>query len=150
MAGKRSAASEAAAEVSVTSRDLSTLTELDLASLDPKFEYRWVHKSPFKVARAKARGYVIVRPEEEEGILSVVGDSPEASDGTFSIGDVILMKLAKAEHRARRHMVARKTTARLKAPTKKFKKDAAAASEQRGQVIEVITDREPAGAEEGE
>lgn len=130
--------------VDVQQQDLGTLSQLDLGTLDPKFIYRWVHKSNLKVARQKAKGYVIVRPEEEN-ILNAVGDSPEAEDGTFTIGDVVLMKCPKDTHRSRRHHVKRKTDTRLQGQKKKFSKTAKAAARQAGVDIEVITDKEPKG-----
>lgn len=127
--------------VDVQQQDLGTLSQLDLSSLDPKYIYRLVHKSNLKVARAKAKGYVIVRPEEEE-IKNAVGDSPEAEDGTYTVGDTVLMKCPKDTHRARRHHVKRKTDARLGAQKKKFRKTAKQVSRKAGIDIEVITDKD--------
>jgi hypothetical protein len=127
-------------KVEVQQQDLGTLSQLDPDTLDPKFVYRFVHKSSLKVARARAKGYVIVVPAEEK-ILNAVGDSPEAEDGTYTVGDVVLMKCAKDTHRSRRHHVKRKTDARLKGPEKKFRKTVKQAGAQRGLAIEVITDK---------
>lgn len=132
-----------APQIEVTDRELGTLVELDPATLDPKFQYRWVHKTPLKVSRHKAKGYVLVDPAEEEDIKNVVGDSPEAEDGTYTIGDVVLMKIDKTHYKARRHAVKRKADQRLKGPSKKFKRDTKAAAARRGVDIEVITDKEP-------
>src|SRR5690348_16466104 len=81
--------------LSVKNRELGSLTELDPESLDKAFEYRWVLRAPLKVARMKARGYVIVDPAVEPDIKNAVGESPTVADGTYSIADVILMKLPR-------------------------------------------------------
>lgn len=135
-------------EVEVKSRELGSLTELDPACLDKHYTYRWVHKSPLKVARAKARGYRIVDPANEE-IRNAVGESPEAADGTYTLGDVILMRIKRDEYRARRKTQKRKTDKRLKGPVRKFRRTAQERGALRGQHIEVITDnKDPEGKED--
>jgi hypothetical protein len=129
-------------QVEVTSRELGALIELDKSKLDPDYEYRWVHKSPLKVARARARGYRIVEPDSED-VLNAVGESPAAADNTYTIGDVVLMKIKRIDHRARRQAQKRKTDQRLKGPVRKFRKSAEEKSRLRGQRIEVITDKDP-------
>lgn len=136
-----------ALDIEVQNRELSTLLELDLKSLDPKYIYRWAYKSPLKVARQRARGYVIVNPAEEK-ILDAVGESPEAADGTYTLGDVVLMKILKEEYRARRHAQKRRTDKRLKGPTRKFKRTAQGKTDRSGQPVEVITNKEPKGSED--
>ncbi len=134
-------------QVEVKSREFGSLLDLDLSKLDSDYQYRWVHKSPLKVARARARGYRLVEPNSEE-ILNAVGESPAAADNTFTVGDLVLMKIKKLDHRARRIAQKRKTDARLKGPVKKFRKSAEEKSALRGQTIEVITDKEPTGQQE--
>lgn len=129
-------------QVEVTDREISTMLQLDVDKLDHNYEYRWVHKSPLKVARARARGYRTVEPDSEE-ILNAVGESPAAADNTYTIGDVVLMKIKKLDHRARRVAQKRKTDARLKGPVRKFRKSAQEKARLRGQNIEVITDKDP-------
>lgn len=129
-------------DLEVHSRELGTLTELDPATLDKRFTYRWVHKSAMKVARARARGYVMVDPSTET-ILNAVGESPESADGTYTLGDVVLMKLPKLQHRARRLAQKNRTDKRLKGPTRKFRRTAKEKGLQRGQDIEVITNKDP-------
>jgi hypothetical protein len=129
-------------QVEVTSRELGTLTELDPQFLDKAFEYRWVHKSQLKVARARARGYVIVDPNTEE-IKNAVGDSPDAVDGTYTLGDVVLMKIKRLDFRARKINQKRRTDKRLKGPVRKFKRDTSAKRTRSGEAIEVITNKDP-------
>lgn len=135
------AANKEVPQVEVQQRDLGTLTELDPESLEAGYVYRWVHKIPLKVARAKYKGYVIVDPAEEK-ILNVTGDSPETEDGTYTIGDVVLMRIKKLDYKARRHALKRKADKRLKGPERKFRKDVDATARQRGIEIEVITDKD--------
>lgn len=130
-------------QVEVTSRELGTLTELDPSTLQKGFEYRWVHKSPLKVARAKARGYTIVDANSEE-LKNAVGESPEiAADGTFTLGDVVLMKINRTNLRARKIAQKRRTDKRLKGPVRKFKRDTSAKRTRSGEAIEVITNKDP-------
>jgi hypothetical protein len=131
-------------QVEVHSREISTLLDLDLETLDRAFKYRWVHKSPLKTSRARARGYVTVDPNEEPEIKTVGGESPEiAADGTYTLADVVLMKIDIAEHRARRVVQKRKTDKRLKGPVRKFKREAASKRDRSGDAIEVITTKDP-------
>lgn len=136
-----------ALDIEVKDRELGTMLEINPKYLDPKFTYRWVHKSNLKIARQKARGYVIVSPAEEK-ILDANGESPEAEDGTYTLGDVVLMKILRDEYRARRHAQKRKTDTRLKGPTRKFKRTAQGKTDRSGQPIEVITNKEPKGSED--
>lgn len=133
--------------IEVQSRELGTLLEIDPKYLDPKYTYRWVHKSNLKIARQRARGYVMVIPAEEK-ILDANGESPEAEDGTYTLGDVVLMKILKDEYRARRHAQKRKTDTRLKGPARKFKRTAQSKTDRSGQPVEVITNKEPKGSED--
>lgn len=146
MAATRPQTTEAL-DIEVKSRELGTLLEIDPSLLDPKYTYRWVHKSNLKIARQKARGYIIVNPAEEK-ILDAAGESPEAEDGTYTLGDVVLMKILKDEYRARRHAQKRKTDTRLKGPVRKFKRSAASKTDRSGQRVEVITNKEPKGSED--
>lgn len=131
-------------EVEVQSRELSTLTELAPDTLDSDYVYRLVHKSPLKVSRARARGYVIVDPNIEEIKILATGQSPEAADGTYTIGDTILMKLRKVEYRARRIASKKKTDKRLKGPVRKFKRTAQEKVQGRyNQSVEVISKKDP-------
>lgn len=135
-------------QVEVQSRELGALTELDPESLDKNYSYRWVHKSGLKIARMRARGYRIVDPSVEENIKNAIGESPEAGDGTYTIGDVVLMRIQKKDYQARRHAQKRKTDKRLKGPVRKFKRDASSKSDRSGARVEVITTKEPQGHKE--
>jgi hypothetical protein len=134
-------------EIEVYNRELATLTDLDESTLDPNYTYRWVHKSGLKIGRQKARGYVIVKPEDEE-IKNAAGEAPEAADGTYTIGDVVLMKIKKLDYRQRKHAQKRKTDKRLKGPVRKFKREARTKTDRAGQRVEVITTKDPHGKED--
>lgn len=129
-------------QVEVEQRDLGTQLELDPSTLDPAYVYRWVRKVPLKMARQKVKGYEIVVPADDEGIRNVFGDSPEAEDGTYTMGDVVLMRCKKQSHKARRHAVKRRTDQRLRGPEKKFRRESDEIAQKRGIDIEVITDKE--------
>ncbi len=132
----------------VQDRELATLTELDPDSLDKAFSYRWVYKNPKKTARMRARGYKFVDPTQEEP-KNLVGDVVEvASDGTYTVGDTVLMKVPRVVKKARDRKKARKTESRLKGPQRSFKKKAREQSAIRGQNIEVITKKDPQREEE--
>lgn len=141
--GKSDKRKEVVQDLQVEARNLAGLTELDMSTLDSNYTYRWVNSAPLKVARARANGYVMVDSSEEE-ILNAVGESPEAEDGTYRVGDCVLMKIKKLPYKARRKAVQRTTKSRLKGPTKKFQNKAESSARQRGlDNIEVITDKEP-------
>lgn len=134
--------------VLVRDQNLSSMLELDLSSLDQKYQYRWVYKHPMKIARAKAKGYELVPPSTQ--VKNAVGDSPgTAEDGTITVGDVVLMRTLKELYNHRRKQLATKTKGRLRGQTKKFKKEAQEAGRRRyHQEVEVITDKEPPGSKE--
>lgn len=120
--------------------NMGSMLELDLSALDPNFVYRWVHRSNLKIARAKARGYRVVLADDEV-VKNVVGDSPETSDGTFQVGDVILMKTPRDIHKGRRVANRKRADRRLKGPVRKFRENAREASTNYSESIEVITDK---------
>lgn len=121
--------------------NLGSGLDLDLDSLNRDYTYRWVHKSPKKVARARAKGYRLVDPQAEPAIRTVGGESPESTDGTYSVGDVVLMRVPKSTHKARRRALKKRGDQRLKGPERKFRRDAQVAGQARGlsEPIEVIT-----------
>lgn len=120
---------------------LGSMLELDVRLLDPNFKYRWVHKSPIKVARAKSKGYKFCDPDSED-IKNVVGDSPEAEDGTITVGDLVLMRTPRTLYKARRKRIRIKGQQRLKGPIRKFRKEAQKASARYAEPVRVITDEE--------
>jgi hypothetical protein len=132
-----------ASDIEVNSRDLAALIEIDVSRTDPRFRYRLVHNSRLKAARARAKGYVIVDPDQEE-IYTISGDKLEVSaDNIYRVGDTFLMKIALREYKARRVAKRKKTEERLSGPKKKFKSLARSKRDRAGQTVEVITSREP-------
>ena len=127
--------------LSVESIDnLGSGLDLDPETLDPAYNYRWTHKSPKKMARARAKGYRLVDPALESGICTVGGESPEtATDGTYTVGDVVLMKVPKSTHKKRRKAIAKRRDDRLRGPERKFRREAQAASSRLTTPVEVIT-----------
>lgn len=116
------------------------ILDLDLKTLDKKYKYRWVFKSPTKVGRARARGYEVVRPDAEPDIRTLAGDAPgTAEDNTYTVRDVVLMRCAKSVYLKRRKVVKVNTDERLKGQVKKFKSTARKLSARLEQPVEVIT-----------
>ena len=111
-------------EVSIYDREIPSAMDLDMTLLDPNYEYRFVFKSPTRIARCKAKGYVKVNPDEEE-VTNTVGDRLEVDvDGFYTVGDVILMKCRRQKVEQRREADRDLTNARLKTAKAKFKKEA--------------------------
>lgn len=121
---------------------MGSMLDLDPSRLDPEYNYHWVHKSPQKVARARARGYRLVNPLEEPDVVNAVGDSPAAADNTYTVGDVVLMRAPKATYKGRKKKMSQRRDQRLKGPERKFRGEARKESQRFVQPIEVITDKE--------
>lgn len=141
---------ESVPQVHVESREnMGSMLDIDIECLNKNFKYRFVNEAPLKVARAKAKGYRFVSPDEER-IVNSVGDAIEPSeDGLIRVGDLILMKSPRPLYRARQAKKRERTKARLSGQKRKFKRDAQAAGVQRyGVPVEVITSKEPAGSKE--
>lgn len=136
-------------DVTVEEREyVPSMLELNQEDLDPNFKYRWIYAAGLKLARAKAKGYVIVDPSEEE-IKNLVGESPGEQGGTYRFMDVILMKCPRSTHKARRRRTAEKTKTRLGNQKRKFKRQASSLGRQRyNQPVTVITDKEPKGSKD--
>lgn len=128
-------------KVEVEQQDLATLTEIDPSTLDKDYKYRWVKKAPLLIARKKAKGYMLVLPSDEE-IKNPIGEDLEvAEDGTYTLGDVVLMKCKRSRYNERRKEVKRKVDRRLKAPIREFKKKGSEKTRNRyGSELEVTTD----------
>lgn len=140
---KSSSPVPAEAEFDVKDRELAQITDIDLSSINPDYVYRWVHKSQRKISRKRAVGWEIVVPADEPDIRNTLGDPlEEDADGTYTLGDVVLMRIRKVQHRARRHAVKRHTDQRLRGPERKFKREARDRGAERGLSIEVITDKD--------
>ena len=125
--------------------NMGSMLDLRPECLNPQYEYRWVHKSPFKVGRAKARGYALVDPRKHEpAIVNLVGDSPGvAEDGTITVGDVVLMYAWKEGYKGRKIKQRKQAKQRLTGPERKFRKDAEEKGRSRyDRPVEVITDKE--------
>lgn len=134
----------------VSSRDLGNLIELDVTKLDPAFKYRLVLKNRVKVGRRRSAGYVVVDPTQEK-IYHVNGDEiqPDA-DGTYSIADLVLMKIARKDYKLRRLAQRRRTEERMEGPKRSFKRKARRTRDRAGNYVEVITDKEPGGRRDRE
>jgi len=131
-------------ELQVRDRDLSVIVEIDTERLMKRYKYRLVHKSRLKFSRAKSNGYVIVNPEEEVIYSAVTGEPIEpAEDGTYTLGDTVLMKILLDRYRQRRKAKKVKTDERLRGPKRRFKAKARGLRDRAGNEIEVITNLDP-------
>jgi hypothetical protein len=121
---------------------MGSLLDLDPRTLDKNYTYKFVNRSAnIKLARAKQKGYVFVDPENED-IKTLVGESPDIQDGRYVVGDTVLMRCPRAKERARNKAKRKRALDRLGAPTRKFKKTADKLSQDLGEPVEVITDKE--------
>jgi hypothetical protein len=119
--------------------DKFSILDLDESTLDPERHYRWGRADPNRIARLKAKGYIIeeVPEEEDQRIRNKLGEvAGDTTDGTYRLGDLILMSTKKVYNRVRRVRVRRLTKERIGEAKKKFKKLARKAR------VEVITDKE--------
>lgn len=134
---------EVANEIAITStNEFKSMLDLDLSTLDPNFTYRFANVAPLKVARWKARGYVVVDAIKEPNIRNAVGDAPEAEDGTYRVGDLVLMKVPKTRRAARRRALAKQRDERLKGPVKQFRSKAKKRGRRYSTGVEVITKKD--------
>jgi len=79
---------------------MSTVLGLDPDSVDPEKEYRWVNRSSVKMARAKMKGYSLVKTDS--GVTPLI-EVDNAGDGTIVAGDLILMATDKEQFRERKN-----------------------------------------------
>jgi hypothetical protein len=123
---------------------LGSMLDIDPATYEPGYKYRWVYKTPMKISRAKGKGYRLVDPQTHRPkIANAVGDSPDvAEDGTYTVGDVVLMRTPLGPYRARRKIIKARERDRIKGPKRQFKKKAKSASRRLGKRVRVITDEE--------
>lgn len=116
-------------------REVSTLLELDPATMDPVRHYRWVRSHPLQVGKARMRGYS-VEEKREGGVRTLAGFLDETGDSTMRVGDVILMSCDLKEYRKRKRVQLKTAESRLSAPAKQFKRNA------RRRRVRVIRDEE--------
>ncbi len=72
--------------------DMASVLGLDPDTTDPTRHYRWVNRSHVKVARAKMRGYQLVKKNEVQPYIDV----ETGPDGAIVAGDLVLMSTDKA------------------------------------------------------
>jgi hypothetical protein len=96
---------------------------LNHETLDDSFHYRFIQERPTQVARAKLKGYKIVRPSEtgEETIFEQ--EDADAQD-IIKHGDRILMKIPKKGHLQHRERTRERALNRLRTPDQKVRAQA--------------------------
>jgi len=78
--------------------DMASVLGLDPGTTDPNKEYRWVNRSAVKVARAKIKGYSMVR----RGDVTPLVDVDIGPDNSLLAGDLVLMSTDKAVYKRRK------------------------------------------------
>jgi hypothetical protein len=122
---------------------MGSLLDLDMRTLDKNYTYKFVNRSAnIKMARAKQKGYIFVDPEREPDIKTQVGESPDIQDGRYVVGDTVLMRCPRAKERARNKAKRKRALDRLGSQVRRFKKTADKVSQDLGEPVEVITDKE--------
>lgn len=122
---------------------MGSLLDLDMRTLDKNYVYKFANRSAnIKLARAKQKGYVFVDPEAEPDIKTTVGESPDILDGHYVVGDTVLMRCPRAKERARNKAKKKRALDRLGSQVRKFRKTADKLSQDLGEPVEVITDKE--------
>lgn len=89
-------------EVTVRPReydDMASVLGLDPDTIDKSRHYRWVNRSSVKLARARMKGYQIVR--KDDGVTPLV-DVETGPDGAIIAGDLVLMSTDKATFQRRK------------------------------------------------
>lgn len=123
-------------------RETVSMLDLDQETLDDNYTYRWVHASPAKVTRAKAKRYTLVTADE--GVKNSQGEDLEANEqGLIQVSDVVLMKCPKDRFLGRKAAQEELTASRLSSPKKAFKREAKKA---RPGGVEVITKKDVRGS----
>lgn len=100
--------------------------DLDPRSLESGYKYRWVFRAPAKVSRAKAKGYAVVNPATHpKKIRNFAGEElVPVEDGTFTVGDVVLMRTRKDLYLGRRKKLKLRTKEKLDGQVGEFKNKA--------------------------
>ena len=97
--------------------------ELDESTLNPDFDYRWVHNSPAKIYKRLGRGWTFVR-KSEDNVEKVYESPEEGADDFVRSGDRVLMKIQKDIHSIQKKRIAAVTKSRLGSPKGDFRKKA--------------------------
>jgi hypothetical protein len=96
---------------------------LDQETLDPKFHYRFIQERPTSVARAKLKGYRVVKTDEDK-VKTVYDQEDETPQNIIKHGDRILMKVPKAKHKSNRKEVSDQANQRLLSANQKVRQKA--------------------------
>jgi len=86
---------------------------LDEDTLDKGMHYRFIQTRPAAVARAKLKGYRVVKPSED-GVKTLYDQEDADAEDVIKHGDRILMAVPKARHQKHRKDVRDLATSRIK------------------------------------
>lgn len=104
----------------VTSRaDPQDVQLLDLETLDPNKQYRWVTNTPLAISARISKGYRLVSASAD-GVDTLIDNGKSPDDNIYN-GDSVLMCCDKALYEARRKQVERVSEGRLGSPVETFK-----------------------------
>lgn len=101
--------------------DMPVTSRMQVAGLDTdNYEYRWVRNTPDRLLHVRQLGY--------EPADAVAGGDPGSPDGKTVVGDMIIMRVSKERHEARRAKIEERTALMEAAPRERFKRAASAAN----------------------
>jgi hypothetical protein len=92
---------------------------LDPDTLDPDMHYRFVLRSPTRVAQARAKGYVEV--SRADGVRTLYDEADDDGTGVIMHGSRVLMCCPKAKREARERRMLQVANARLRSPVEGVK-----------------------------
>lgn len=92
---------------------------LDPETLDSDMHYRFVLRSPTRVAQARAKGYVEV--SREDGVRTLYDQADDDGTGVIMHGSRVLMCCPKAKKEARERRMLNLANARLRSPVEGVK-----------------------------
>lgn len=95
---------------------------LDSDTLDPDMHYRFVLRSPTRLAQARAKGYTEV--SRADGVKTLYDSADDDGTGVIMHGSRVLMCIPKAKHEARERRKQSVANARLRSPVETVKSKA--------------------------
>lgn len=96
--------------------DLSGGSQLDVVNGDPNYHYVFAAKMaghPQNVESCKRLGYEIVNRENNSGEMLPYGDVANTDGGALQMHDLVMMRIPKEYHEARREMIEKKSRERI-------------------------------------
>lgn len=92
---------------------MSESSLLDESTLDSQYHYRFIQERPQAVARARLKGFRIVRPSEE-GVKTLFEQEDATANDVIAHGDRVLMKIRKSQQEKHRAELRERGASRLR------------------------------------